>query len=151
MKSFLLHFFVLVLSCTMANAQTLKKSGPFRCGGWNDDFRQLRDLHWNIEELDLSEAECDSIRQNALHSRHNLKKVILPKKTRIIGSQALFGCINIEAITLPQTVERIESRAFGNCTGLRNIIVLATTPPQLAPDAFSGVDLNQINLIIPNA
>lgn len=150
MKPILLQIAMIALSCTMANAQTIKKSGPFRCGGWNDDFRQLRDLHWNVEELDLSEADCDSIRQNALHSRHNLKKIILPNKTRIIGSQALFACDSIESILIPATTERIESRAFGNCTGLRTLTVLASTPPQLAEDAFSGVDLSKIDLILPN-
>ena len=137
------------LICNVANAQTVKKTGTFRCGGWNDDFRQLRDLNWQMEELDLSEADCDSIRQNALHSRHKLKKIILPNKLRIIGSQALFACDSIESITLPATMERIESRAFGNCTGLRTLNVLASTPPQLASDAFSGVNVQKIALYVP--
>lgn len=150
-KSFLLFIAMFAMACTMASAQTtVKKSGPFRCGGWNDDFRQLRDLHWQMEELDLSEADCDSIRQNALHSRHKLKKIVFPNKLRVIGSQALFACDSIESITLPATTERIESRAFGNCTGLRTITVLATTPPMLAEDAFSGVDVSKIKLVLPD-
>lgn len=146
---FLLFIAIHALACGMANAQVVKKSGEFRCGGWNDDFRQLRDLHWDMEELDLSEADCDSIRQNALHSRHNLRKILLPNKTRIIGKQALFACDKIESITIPENTTRIESRAFGNCTGLRYLTVLATTPPQMAEDAFSGVDLSNIELSIP--
>lgn len=148
-KLFIMLIAMVAMTCTVANAQIVKKSGTFRCGGWNDDFRQLRDLHWEMEELDLSEADCDSIRQNALHSRHKLKKIILPNKLRIIGSQALFACDSIESITLPASTERIESRAFGNCTGLRTLTVLATTPPQLADDAFSGVDLRNIKLNVP--
>ena len=138
-----------VFICNMASAQTVKKTGAFRCGGWNDDFRQLRDLNWQMEELDLSEADCDSIRQNALHSRHKLKKIVFPNKLRIIGNQALFACDSIESITLPATVERIERRAFGNCKGLRTLNVLASTPPQLAEDAFSGVDVQEIVLNVP--
>ena len=137
------------LICNPASAQTIKKAGTFRCGGWNDDFRQLRDLNWNIEDLDLSEAECDSIRANALHSRHRLKRVVLPEKLRIIGSQAFFACDSIAEITLPATTERIESRAFGNCTGLRSLNILAATPPLLAEDAFSGIDLKNIKLSVP--
>ncbi len=137
------------LICNPASAQTIKKAGAFRCGGWNDDFRQLRDLNWNIEDLDLSEAECDSIRANALHSRHRLKRVVLPEKLRIIGSQAFFACDSIVEITLPATTERIESRAFGNCTGLRSLNILAATPPLLAEDAFSGIDLKNIKLSVP--
>lgn len=137
------------LICNPASAQTIKKTGAFRCGGWNDDFRQLRDLNWNIEDLDLSEAECDSIRANALHSRHRLKRVVLPEKLRIIGSQAFFACDSIVEITLPATTERIESRAFGNCTGLRSLNILAATPPLLAEDAFSGIDLKNIKLSVP--
>ena len=148
-KLFLAFVAVSAMVCIAASAQTVKKSGAFRCGGWNDDFRQLRDLHWDMEELDLSEADCDSIRQNALHSRHKLKKIIFPVKLRIIGSQALFACDGITDIVLPATTERIESRAFGNCSGIRNLTVLATTPPQLAEDAFSGVDLKNITLSVP--
>ena len=138
MKKYLtLLIAMFALAGTLAQAQIVKKEGAFRCGGWNDDFRQLRDLQWNMEELDLSEADCDSIRQNALHSRHKLRKLILPKKLRIIGSQAFFACDGIENLTIPAGTERIESRAFGNCTGLKTLTMLATTPPQLAEDAFS--------------
>ena len=52
---------MLALAGTLAQAQIVKKEGAFRCGGWNDDFRQLRDLHWDMEELDMSLADCDSI------------------------------------------------------------------------------------------
>lgn len=140
---------VFALAGTLAQAQIVKKEGAFRCGGWNDDFRQLRDLHWDMEELDMSLADCDSIRQNALHSRHRLKKIVFPDKLRIIGSQALFACDSIENLILPAGTERIESRAFGNCTGLKTLTVLAPTPPLLAEDAFSGVDVSNIRLVVP--
>ena len=148
-KHLTLFVAMFAIACTLAQAQIVKKEGTFRCGGWNDDFRQLRDLEWNMEELDLSEADCDSIRQNALHSRHKLNKLILPNKLRIIGSQAFFACDGIENLTIPANTERIESRAFGNCTSLKNLTVLATTPPQLAEDAFSGLDLGNIKLVVP--
>lgn len=140
---------MLALAGTLAQAQIVKKEGAFRCGGWNDDFRQLRDLHWDMEELDMSLADCDSIRQNALHSRHRLKKIVFPDKLRIIGSQALFACDSIENLILPAGTERIESRAFGNCTSLKTLTVLAPTPPLLAEDAFSGVDVSKIRLVVP--
>ena len=140
---------MLALAGTLAQAQIVKKEGAFRCGGWNDDFRQLRDLHWDMKELDMSLANCDSIRQNALHSRHRLKKIVFPDKLRIIGSQALFACDSIESLILPAGTERIENRAFGNCTGLKTLTVLAPTPPLLAEDAFSGVDVSKIRLVVP--
>ena len=140
---------MLALAGTLAQAQSVKKEGAFRCGGWNDDFRQLRDLHWDMKELDMSLANCDSIRQNALHSRHRLKKIVFPDKLRIIGSQALFACDSIESLILPAGTERIENRAFGNCTGLKTLTVLAPTPPLLAEDAFSGVDVSKIRLVVP--
>lgn len=150
MKKYLtLLIAMLALAGTLAQAQIVKKEGAFRCGGWNDDFRQLRDLHWDMEELDMSLADCDSIRQNALHSRHRLKKIVFPDKLRIIGSQALFACDSIENLILPAGTERIESRAFGNCTGLKTLTVLAPTPPLLAEDAFSGVDVRKIRLVVP--
>lgn len=150
MKKYLtLLIAMLALAGTLAQAQIVKKEGAFRCGGWNDDFRQLRDLHWDMEELDMSLADCDNIRQNALHSRHRLKKIVFPDKLRIIGSQALFACDSIESLILPAGTERIESRAFGNCTGLKTLTVLAPTPPLLAEDAFSGVDVRKIRLVVP--
>ena len=148
-KRQLLNFFLLFCICAMASAQSVKKTGTFRCGSWNDDFRQLRDLQWNMEELDLSEADCDSIRENALHSRHKLKSLILPNKVRFIGSQSFFACDSLTSLILPATTERIESRAFGNCYGLHTITSLATTPPTIAEDAFSGLNLRNINLIVP--
>ena len=150
MKKYLtLLIAMLALAGTLAQAQIVKKEGTFRCGGWNDDFRQLRDLHWDMEELDMSLADCDSIRQNALHSRHRLKKIVFPDKLRIIGSQALFACDSIESLILPAGTERIDSRAFGNCTGLKTLTILAPTPPLLAEDAFSGVDVSKIRLVVP--
>ena len=150
MKKYLtLLIAMFALAGTLAQAQIVKKEGTFRCGGWNDDFRQLRDLHWDMEELDMSLADCDSIRQNALHSRHRLKKIVLPDKLRIIGSQALFACDSIESLILPAGTERIDSRAFGNCTGLKTFTILAPTPPLLAEDAFSGVDVSKIRLVVP--
>lgn len=148
-KLFLLQIALSILFSLPADAQNIKRSGLFRCGGWNDDFRQLRDLEWNMENLDLGEAECDSIRQNALHSRHRLKHVVLPTVLRIIGSQAFFACDSMESIVLPAGTERIESRAFGNCTGLRTLTCLAETPPLLAEDAFCGTDARKIRLTVP--
>ena len=58
MKKYLtLLIAMFALAGTLAQAQIVKKEGAFRCGGWKDDFRQLRDLQWNMEELDLSEAD----------------------------------------------------------------------------------------------
>ena len=148
-KKYIILVIIFITQCFYVNAQNVKITGDFRCGGWNDDFRQLRDLQWNMESLDLSEADCDSIRQNALHSRHKLKNIILPNKLKIIGQQALFACDGIENITLPESTERIESRAFGNCFGLKTIISSATTPPQIAEDAFSGIDVSKVKLIVP--
>ena len=46
----------------------------------NSDFRQLRDLCWQLRTLDLSEATCPVLPKNAFHSRHHLQSIILPNQ-----------------------------------------------------------------------
>ena len=55
----------------------------------NSDFRQLRDLCWQLRTLDLSEATCPVLPKNAFHSRHHLQSIILPNQK--MGIAFAFG------------------------------------------------------------
>lgn len=48
----------------------------------NSDFRQLRDLCWQLRTLDLSEATCPVLPKNAFHSRHHLRSIICQTSCR---------------------------------------------------------------------
>ena len=70
-----------------AAATNVKLTGKLSTGG-NSDFRQLRDLCYQLRSIDLGSADCEAIPNNAFHSRHVLEQVVLPENVRSIGSQA---------------------------------------------------------------
>lgn len=158
---------------TKAAARAVRLTGKLTAGG-NGDFRQLRDLCWQMEHLDLEAAQCTAIPDNAFHSRHRLRSVRLPRVLRSIGDHAFFACDALEgALRLPATVERIGTAAFSGCTSLtelhlqgdslrgigdfafarctslRVVRVDAAIPPVLPATAFEGVDVDRCRLVIP--
>ena len=76
----------------------------------NSDFRQMRDLCWQLRNVDLSEATCPVIPKNAFHSRHHLQKILLPQKVQQIGSQAFFACDNLQELQLPMSLKHMKMR-----------------------------------------
>ncbi len=153
-----------------ADATELKLTGELSTKG-NSDFRQLRDLCWQLRRLDLGEARCTDIPDNALHSRHRLEAVVLPRKLRTIGSQAFFACSSLRELTLPEKVESVGSAAFSMCTGLEQLTIEGTprlgdfafahlrslrrltlrsaVPPPASPTAFEGIDRTQVEIEVP--
>ena len=153
-----------------ASATQIALTGKLSTKG-NSDFRQMRDLCYQLHHVDLSAADCPSIPNNAFHSRHVLEKVVLPANVKQIGTQAFFACTSLQSITLPQTLERVGDCAFSSCTslkditiegnpilgefafarlsGLRTIRVLSSTPPKACPSTFEGISRKQVKLIVP--
>lgn len=141
--------------------------------GYNGDFRQLRDLCFRMEVLDLSRAQCKVIPQNALFAHKALRSLTLPARVERIGKNAFFGCDVLGGtLTLPATLGevgtsafsgckrlqrvviesdsvRIGAGAFAGCTGLKEIKVTALTPPVADEDAFAGIDPKRCHLDIP--
>ena len=136
------------------------------------NFRTLRDVKVNETVLDLSKTNCTVIPRNAMHSCHRLISLILPTKLDSIGSQAFFACdgiggeLSFSATT--RVVEasafngcrqltglnfggstRIGAFAFANCRGLREVRLSAVLPPVCADNAFDGIDLSRVKLIVP--
>ncbi|MBR6483324.1 MAG: leucine-rich repeat domain-containing protein, partial [Bacteroidaceae bacterium] len=131
----------------------------------NSDFRQLRDLCWQLARLDLSAARVAHIPDNALHSRHRLQYVVLPEQLKSIGRQAFFACDSLQGeLRIPPTVREVGTAAFSGCarlteinlpadslqrigdfafsrlTSLRRVRVGSAVPPVCAPTAFEGID-----------
>ncbi len=148
----------------------LKLTGQLSTAG-NSDFRQLRDLCWQLREADLGDATCDTIPDNAFHSHHHLQHITLPKTARVIGTQAFFACDHLTDITIPSSVKSIGATAFSGCkslttitlegspqldefafarlTDLRTVRVNAKVPPRAATTAFYGLDRNKVKLVVP--
>lgn len=137
----------------------------------NSDFRRLRDLCRQVESIDLGPANCPRIPQVALHSRHQLKHLILPANIREIGAQAFFACDALEEMVLPAGLVFVGEEAFsgcgkmkslhikgtpqlgafsfGRCKGLRTITVDSPIPPPADDTAFDGVDGKKVRLLVP--
>ena len=103
-------------------AVSLKLTGELSTTG-NSDYRQLRDLCFQMRSVDLSEAQSTAIPNNAFHSRHQLEQITLPTAAKSIGSQAFFACDKLGKITIPVGVETIGAAAFSGCTALEEITI----------------------------
>ena len=121
----------------------------------NSDFRQLRDLCWQLRNLDLSEATCPVLPKNAFHSRHqaffacdNLQEVVIPKSVTKVGAAAFSGCKSLKTITIEGAPE-IGEFAFANLEGVQVIRVNSNIPPKAAATAFSGVNMRGVKLVMP--
>ena len=137
----------------------------------NSDFRQLRDLCWQLRNLDLSEATCPVLPKNAFHSRHHLQHIILPNQLQEIGTQAFFACDNLQEVVIPKSVTKVGAAAFSGCKSLKNITIEGTpeigefafanlegvqvikvnssVPPKAAATAFSGVNMRGVKMVMP--
>jgi len=151
-------------------ATQVKLTGRLTTGG-NSDFRQLRDLCWQLRNVDLSEATCTTIPKNAFHSRHHLQHIVLPAQLEEIGSQAFFACDHLQEIVFPEHVKNIGDAAFSACKslkritidgapeigefafanleGLQTIKVNSKIPPKASATAFSGIKANRVKLVMP--
>ena len=136
------------------------------------NFRTLRDVNVNETVLDLSQTDCKVIPRNAMHSCHRLTSLTLPSQLDSIGTQAFFACDGIVGkLHFPATTRvvdasafngcrqltelsfdgstRIGAFAFANCSGLREVRLSAVVPPACADNAFDGIDLSRVKLVVP--
>lgn len=155
---------------TKAMAVSLKLTGELTTEG-NSDYRQLRDLCFQLRDLDLSDANSTVLPKNAFHSRHQLEHVRLPKILKKIESQAFFACDKLQEITIPASVTSIGEAAFSGCKGLESVVIEGTpvlgeyafarleglktvkvnskVPPRADVSTFYGINRSQVKLIVP--
>ena len=119
---------------TKAMAVSLKLTGELTTEG-NSDYRQLRDLCFQLRDLDLSDANSTVLPKNAFHSRHQLERIKLPKILKTIESQAFFACDKLQEITIPASVTSVGKAAFSGCKGLESVVIEGT--PVLGEYAFA--------------
>ncbi len=155
---------------TKAMAVSLKLTGELTTEG-NSDYRQLRDLCFQLRDLDLSDANSTILPKNAFHSRHQLERIKLPKILKTIESQAFFACDKLQEITIPASVTNIGKAAFSGCKDLESVVIEGTpvlgeyafarleglktmkvnskVPPRANVSTFYGIDRSQVKLIVP--
>lgn len=155
---------------TKAMAVSLKLTGELTTEG-NSDYRQLRDLCFQLRDLDLSDANSTVLPKNAFHSRHQLERIKLPKILKTIESQAFFACDKLQEITIPASVTSIGEAAFSGCKGLESVVIEGTpvlgeyafarleglktvkvnskVPPRADVSTFYGINRSQVKLIVP--
>ena len=153
-----------------ADAERITLTGRLSVEG-NSDFRQLRDLCWQLREVNLAEADCPLLPDNAFHSRSRLERVVLPRNLQTIGSQAFYACRALRTLVLPATVAQVGSGAFSACSGLeeltiegrpelgefafaglsslRTVRLLSATPPPACASTFEGLDRRRVKLEVP--
>lgn len=151
-------------------AVSLKLTGRLSASA-NGDYRQMRDLCFQVRTIDLGDAQSTEIPKNAFHSRHQLVNITLPKILKTIGTQAFFACDKLQRITIPATVEHIGDAAFSRCKAvaeltiegnptigeyafsqlseLKTVKVNAKVPPKAEVSSFYGIVPGSVQLIVP--
>ena len=137
-----------------AKVTTLKVHGRIN----QTDFNVMKSNMLNCYSIDLSDAECDSIPDDAFNGKTYLVGFKLPQSCKYIGKNAFKDC-SIGEITLSNRVETISSYAFyGNNIG--GDIVFPTTVKTLGERFISknsritSIDLSEckdLNAIPKNA
>lgn len=119
----------------------------------NGDFRQLRDLCFQMKTLDLHSAICADIPKNALHSHHNLQTLRLPSGVKTIGSQAFFACDGLNGtIHIPQGTKSIGASAFAMCKNIKELsIVKDGSLDHIGSYAFKGCESLGGTVVLPDS
>ena len=95
-----------------------------------------------------SRNDCNAIIETATNTLiTGCKNTIIPNTVNTINHDAFNGC-SMTIITIPNSVTSIGEYAFGACSRLTSVTCLATTPPTIHNNTFSGVT-NQGTLYVP--
>ena len=79
-----------------------------------------------------------------------LTSIEFPESLTSIGDEAFMGCNLMSLVKLPASVNYVGSRAFMGCVELRQMVVMASTPPQVGDAPFEGVDCSSVFLCVPS-
>ena len=80
-----------------------------------------------------------SIGKQAFYECGGITSVTIPDGVTSIGKQAFYECGGITSVTIPDGVTSIGEHAFYLCFGITEMTVLATVPPTMVTNAFTGV------------
>lgn len=77
-----------------------------------------------------------------------LSNITIPNSVKSIGNDAFLICISLTNVTIGSSVTSIGFRAFESCP-LKEIEILAETPPIIDDDTFDNLIYNWTSLIVP--
>ena len=104
----------------------------------------LETVYWNaIDCYDFVQSAFSPFTTKSMgiantdHTKNTIKNVYFGDKVKHIPACIFWKCPNISnTIVIPASCERIGDRAFQACTGIRTVIVQATTPPLITPETY---------------
>lgn len=79
----------------------------------------------------------------------NFTSINIPSSLTSIPNNCFVNADGLTDIELPTSITSIGNEAFKNCDGLYSMTCLATTPPTLGSDAFSGTNSN-LKIYVPS-
>lgn len=91
-----------------------KTSGTVRVIGMYDSWADTVDIPSSVK-LDGISFKVTEVKSNAFYNHYNVKKAIIGKNVKTIGSQAFASCKNLKTITIKSTgltSKSVKSRAF---------------------------------------
>ena len=80
-----------------------------------------------------------SIGKQAFYECGGITSVTIPDGVTVIGHKAFRECRALTSVTIPDGVTYIGEQAFYLCFGITEMTVLATVPPTMVTNAFTGV------------
>ena len=128
-----------------ATVTHLKVHGPIG----PKDFAIMRSNMTLLYDLDLEDAECNIIPENAFLDKKVLMNVKLPRELLVIQENAFRGCSSLKGtLTLPAGVTTIGWGAFQGCTSLEKV-ELSEALEVIRGYAFEGCSSLQQELTFP--
>lgn len=80
-----------------------------------------------------------SIGNFAFYQCYSLASVVIPDGVTSIGGYAFRYCDSLASVVIPDDVTSMGAYAFGYCYGVKEYHILATTPPEIQSNTFSGI------------
>jgi hypothetical protein len=80
---------------------------------------------------------------------YTIFRVIVEEGVTSVGNFAFTDCVKLTSVDIPNSVASIGEGAFSGCNGLRQIISLSEDNPDVADDAFSGVEVDSVYVYVP--
>ena len=91
----------------------------------------------------------ERIENNAFYKCTNLTEINFGQSVSTIENRAFSGCTGLTLIHLPASIKDVKDRAFLRCTNITEIMVDATTPPNIVKGSFDTSLFTKATLKVP--
>ena len=102
----------------------------------------------DVQKIILPESAIE-IADYAFNLNKTVNSIIIGNNVTYIGNNAFNGCTALEKLTIPASVTETGRNAFKG-SALNCVICEGETPVKLGSQAFSGVDVANATLVVPN-